>query len=127
MDIVDDYIAVMDQLVVATDASRNMLHVHAGMAIYLGVQFFARNRRASPLALGIVVTIELLNEAMQRLYYGSWRWGDTISDILLTIFWPAAITALGLYRRRRWAIEQKIAKACSTGKRREKRTRFEPA
>jgi len=35
---------------------------------------------------------------MDRLYYGSWRWTDTLGDIANTLFWPLVI-CLGIRLR----------------------------
>lgn len=106
MDLPQDYIAAMDSLTRLCGTTHAMMHVHIGLAIYLGVQFLLRDRRASYFALMTVLFLELLNEAIERLHYGSWRWEDTLSDIALSTFWPAAITALGRYRRHRWHVYQ---------------------
>ena len=32
------------------------------------------------------------NEALDRLAFGAWRWGDTLTDVGNTLFWPLVIT-----------------------------------
>lgn len=81
-------------------------HVHAGMAIYVLVQFVLRTRRASLLALQLVLAAELANECVNRLQYGSWRLDDTCVDIVATMFWPLVLYAMSRYRRHRWASDQ---------------------
>ena len=39
----------------------------------------------------VVAIAEVFNEAMDRLHYGSWRWPDTASDVVNTLFWPTVI------------------------------------
>lgn len=102
MDTATSYHALKDQLVVALGQSHSMMHIHAGLALYLGAQFVIGTRRASLQALAIVFWAEMANELLDRLATGSWRWADTLSDVVLTLMWPAAITALSLYRRARW-------------------------
>ena len=34
------------------------------------------------------------NEIMDRIYFGSWRWSDTLGDVANTLFWPAFICLL---------------------------------
>lgn len=106
MDMLQSYIDMTHALVETAGATHAMMHIHAGLALYLGTQLLLRTRRASVVALGVVTTVALLHEAMERLYYGGWRWADTSGDIVLTLFWPAAITLVGLYRRKRWKLER---------------------
>lgn len=102
MDLITSYHDLTEVAKAVTGASPNMLHVHVGMAIYLGGQVLLGSRRASWLALFLVVEIELFNEVMNYFFYGSWRWDDTLSDIALTLMWPAMCVLVGTYRRRRW-------------------------
>ena len=102
MSIIDLYAHFTQFIVDATGMTRAMLHLHAGMTIYLAAQFFLRDRRSSIYALVIVVQVEILNEIMNWLHRGDWRWPDTISDVLLTIFWPTICYAVGTYRRKKW-------------------------
>jgi len=113
MDFLGSYIDLTDGIARWAGTSHEMMHVHCGLALYLGMQVLLRTRRASPLALATVFTAAILHEAAQRLYYGSWRWGDTLGDIVLTTMWPAAITCVGLYRRRRWDAARKAREAAT--------------
>ena len=97
------YHAAKDQVVEMFGATHAMMHLHAGLALYLAVQVLTRTRRGSLQALSVVLVAELGNEILDRLATGSWRWSDTLSDVVLTVMWPAAITAVSLYRRARWA------------------------
>jgi len=107
MDLLKDYIDITNDTVRMSGGTHDMLHIHAGLALYLGTQLLLRTRRASLAALAVVVTAALGHEAAERLHYESWRWADTRSDIMLTVMWPAAITFVGLYRRRRWSVEHR--------------------
>lgn len=103
-------------LVAESGMTRPMLHVHAGMAIYLGMQLALRTRRGSTLAWLAVFQVALFNEAMNRLYHGSWRWADTGEDLMLTLFWPTICLAVSKWRRWRW--EQTAARFASAGRHR---------
>lgn len=81
-------------------------HVHAGLVIYVIVQFALRTRRASVVALQLVCAAELANECVNRLQYGSWRLDDTVVDVAATIFWPLILYSMSRYRRHRWASDQ---------------------
>lgn len=102
MDPITAYKDLTDAIGTVTGLPRPMLHVHAGMAIYVLTQLFLGERRGSVVALGTVMCAELGNEVMNRLYWGSWRWHDTLGDIAITLFWPAACVALGAFGRWRW-------------------------
>lgn len=102
MEIVGAYQAFTDIIEGTTGMSRPMLHVHAGMAIYLLGQLVLRNRRGAFLALVLVAEVAVFNEVMNRLYYGSWRWADTLGDLALTLFWPTLCFAVSRFRRWRW-------------------------
>ncbi len=124
MDLVLWYKSVIDVIVLHA-GSAALLHVHVGMAIYLGTLMVVRQRRGGLVALQVVVAAELANEAMDWLA-GSprWTWGDTVSDMLLTVMWPAAITAVIAWRRRRW--RRTVAGAAQVGAISQSATRHAP-
>ena len=102
MDLIDGYKNLIDSIEALSGMSRPMLHIHAGMAIYILSQLIFRNRRGSVAALMAVLVAELFNELMNRLYHGVWHWDDTVQDIALTLFWPTVCVATSLVRRPRW-------------------------
>jgi hypothetical protein len=73
MDLITAYKDMTDAIEAVTGFSRPMLHLHAGMMIYIATQALLRERRGSVAALSMVVIAELGNEVMNRLYWGSWR------------------------------------------------------
>lgn len=107
MDWIILYHGLTDQIVTLTGGSDKLVHVHAGLFIYLGMQLVLRNRRSSMTALQTVFGLELANEVMDRLFSGSWQWPDTASDVISTLFWPCAFYFVGRYRRARWAAVQR--------------------
>ncbi len=102
MDPVLAYHDLIEAIRSATGVSSPMLHVHFGMASFLLAQLLLGSRRGSLAALLIVLEIELMNEVMNRLFHGSWRWSDTIQDIVLTLLWPTAFVVVSKIRRWRW-------------------------
>jgi hypothetical protein len=104
MDFVALYHQTTDAVVVAMGGSDKLAHMNAGMAIYLVAQMALRTRRGSIDALLAVLLLEAANEAMDRLYAGSWRWPDTLGDFAATLFWPVMLLVAARYRRRRWRI-----------------------
>ena len=103
MDLITTYNDAIDGLVAFTDMPRPLLHVHAGMIIYLGCQLLLGTRRGSLLAVLITVQLALVHEMMNRLFHGSWRWENTSEDLVLTMFWPTMCYAVSRFRRWHWA------------------------
>ena len=84
-----------------------LLHVHVGMLILIVARIITRRSLATPKPFAFVCVAEAFNEVMDRLYFGSWQWPDTSSDIANTIFWPLVLLiglrmskARGVTRRR---------------------------
>lgn len=105
MDIDAFYVTQANALVEMLGISHATMHVHAGMALYIGAKFMLRTRRASAYALLTVIHAELLNELMDFLHYGSLRLDDTLADIALTLMWPVLDYAVTRHRRKRWKAE----------------------
>lgn len=82
--------------------SHSMLHVHCGLLIYVGTIFLLGERRGSWIPVTAVLSLELMNEVMDRLYYGSWRLDDTGLDVVSTMFWPVVLVTFSRYRRAIW-------------------------
>ena len=77
----------------ATGLDHATLHVHVGMVIWVAAVVVARDMGAVwPLAL--VVAAELVNEVFDRLRTGSWRWRDTLQDIVNSVLWPVVLFGL---------------------------------
>ena len=68
-----------------------LLHVHAGLAVLMLARIVTRRSLGSLVPLSCVVAAEAANEILDRLYYGSWRWSDTLVDVGNTLFWPLVI------------------------------------
>jgi hypothetical protein len=68
-----------------------LLHIHAGMVVLLLARLTTGRSLGSLVPLSIVALAELANEVMDRLHYGSWRWDDTLADVVNTLFWPTII------------------------------------
>lgn len=96
-----DYVALKQFLAtLVTPANGDALvHVHAGMAVLLLARVITRRSLSTPVPLAFVALLQLLNECIDRYNHGSWRWPDTISDTVNTLFWPV-ILFIGLRWRR---------------------------
>ncbi|WP_338057642.1 hypothetical protein [Sphingomonas beigongshangi] len=75
-----------------------ILHLHAGLAVLMVARIVTRRSLGSFVPLSFVVLAETFNEVMDRMHYGSWRWADTTSDVVNTLFWPTVI-CLGIRLR----------------------------
>ena len=102
MDLARSYVDLTNVILDMTGLTHPMAHLHGGLAIYVLMQFALRTRRASAIALQAVFGAEIINEIVQRGYYGSWRWEDSIADVLITVTWPTILYGLGKFRRTRW-------------------------
>ncbi|MDE2440927.1 MAG: hypothetical protein KGP14_07860 [Betaproteobacteria bacterium] len=68
-----------------------ILHIHAGMTVLLLARLVSGRSLGSFVPLSFVALAEAGNEIMDRLHFGSWRWPDTTSDVINTLFWPTVI------------------------------------
>lgn len=68
-----------------------ILHIHTGMLLLMVARIATGRSFGSFVPLAVVMAAEALNEVMDRLSFGSWRWPDTTLDVLNTLFWPAVI------------------------------------
>jgi hypothetical protein len=75
-----------------------ILHIHAGLAVLMLARIVTRRSLGSFVPWSCVAVAEAFNEIMDRLNFGSWRWPDTTSDIINTLFWPTVI-CLGIRLR----------------------------
>lgn len=75
-----------------TGLANAMLHIHAGLLILLLARVISGRSLGSFVPLSAVILLELLNELIDRINHGSWRWSDTAGDIINTLFWPTVLT-----------------------------------
>lgn len=68
-----------------------VLHIHAGMAVLIVARIATGRSLGTLVPLSVVAAAEAANEILDRMHYGSWRWPDTISDVIHTMFWPTVI------------------------------------
>jgi hypothetical protein len=102
MSISASYVGFTEWIVSCLGNTHVLAHVHAGLVIYVVVQVITRDRRASTLGLICVAGAEFANEIIEAAHYGSMRWGDTLGDVAMTLFWPVVLHSVSRYRRRRW-------------------------
>jgi hypothetical protein len=68
-----------------------ILHIHAGMIVFSFARLVSRRALGTFVPFAFVAIAELGNEALDYLGHGM-RWGDTLSDIANTLFWPLVVT-----------------------------------
>ena len=89
----------------ATDLSRDALHVHAGLAVFVLVALAFRRPLRSPLPWLAVLVVALLVEVVDLRedlsFYGRYRWGASAHDIVNTLAWPTLLMLLSRLSGRR--------------------------
>lgn len=88
MDVPAIYGGIVQWIRDGTAAPDALLHVHAGLAVLLIARLVTRRSLATFVPFAVVCCAELINEVLDRIHHGSWRWSDTSLDILNTLFWP---------------------------------------
>lgn len=68
-----------------------VLHIHAGLAVLMLARIVSRRSLGTFIPWTVVALAEAANEVMDRVLYDSWRWADTLSDVVHTLFWPTII------------------------------------
>lgn len=96
-----DYIAIKNLVggLISSPNGDALAHVHGGMFVLFLARIITRRSLATPIPLACVIALQLLNECIDRLTHGDWRWPDTIVDTLNTLFWPVVLF-IGLRLRR---------------------------
>ncbi len=79
-----------------------LIHSQFGMMAFVLAAIMMRRSLASFVPVSLVIAGEGLNETLDRLNYGSWRWPDTSRDLIFTIGWPLILflcARTGMFRR----------------------------
>lgn len=84
-----------------TALSRDALHVYAGMLIFLVSAAMFRKKLHSlvPWLLVLVVAcgMEAIDSRDDVRLFGHWRLGESLHDILNTLFWPTVVLLVCRY------------------------------
>lgn len=81
-----------------TGASQELLHVHAGLAIFLLASLLLRRKFRSPVPLALVIVLAVANEVIDWLNHPPTTTFEPLWDVLNTVFWPGLLFLLA----RRW-------------------------
>ena len=99
------YDAIKTLLSETLGITKDALHVHIGLAIFVGVALVFRRSLASWLPWLALLAFELANEAMDILYWNGngigVDLGDSPKDVVNTMFWPTIVFLAARWMRRR--------------------------
>lgn len=85
-------------LVSYTGAAEDLLHVHAGLLIFVFSALILKKKMRSPAPLALVAAFALLNEVIDHLAGGPQDPLEPYVDFANTVFWPTLLFLLA----RRW-------------------------
>ncbi|WP_126172080.1 hypothetical protein [Altericroceibacterium xinjiangense] len=71
-----------------TGITEDLLHVHAGLLIFVLSTLLLRRKMRSAIPLALVYFFAILNEGVDRLSYNAQTPMEPWLDILNTVFWP---------------------------------------
>lgn len=92
MTLPDAYERLILNIGLATGLQDAALHMNAGLAILLLTRLATGRRLSTMVPLAAVILAETINEIIDRMAAGSWRWPDTSSDVFYTLLWPSVIS-----------------------------------
>jgi hypothetical protein len=82
-------------VVEATGLSKDALHVHVGLLVFLGTALIGRRPLQSATPWMAVLLVALLGEAIDLrsdlAETGHLRWGASVHDLINTLFWPTVL------------------------------------
>ena len=93
-----DYLAWKATLSGDMGISEALLHVHAGLAIFVAAAVILKRKGRSWIPLAVVVALALGNELIDYGYSARWEIQSSIKDVINTILWPAILSIIA--RRR---------------------------
>jgi hypothetical protein len=81
-----------------TGAAENLLHVHAGLLIFVVSALVLKKKMRSPVPLALVAAFAVLNEVIDQLAGGAQEPFEPYVDFANTVFWPTVLFLVA----RRW-------------------------
>ncbi len=86
-----------------TNLSRDALHVHAGLLVFVASAFVLRSNLRSPwpwlAALAVACGMEAMDAVDGIVSYGHWRVRASVHDVVNTMFWPTVLALACRYTR----------------------------
>ena len=92
------YAALKLELLRWSGFSDGMMHMQAGLLLFLATAVAARRPFGAMLPLAAVVAAAAANELADRLVHGSWRSANSAHDLLFTLLWPLLLWVTSRYR-----------------------------
>ncbi len=90
------------EIVLATDLSRDALHIHVGLAAMIGTALILRKSLGSLLPWLAAAVAASAGEALDMWddleSLGRWRWDAGLHDLVNTIFWPTILLLIARAR-----------------------------
>lgn len=104
-DLITVYETMKTALVPANQDLRALVHIHVGLAIWLGLVVVWRRGMAALLPICAVVLACLVNEGFDLASHWpvqhGWIWRDTAGDLFNTLLWPVLIWLYACWSARR--------------------------
>ena len=90
----DRYAEFKQSLIHTLGAQEDLLHVHAGLLLFVASALLLRQRMRSPWPLAIVIFFALLNELLDYSSTRPWNGPLSALDVVNTIIWPLLLFLL---------------------------------
>lgn len=97
-DVATRYAALKHKLAAFTGAQEDLLHVHAGLLIFVVAALILRRKMRSPVPLIVVIVFAAANELLDQISGEPATPLEPYVDFANTVFWPAILFVLA----RRW-------------------------
>lgn len=89
-------------IVSITGLTKDALHIHVGLAVFLAAALVCRKPLRSPvpwlIVLAVAVIAELLDMRDDIVHLRPWQWTASAHDIANTMFWPSVLLLLARSR-----------------------------
>ncbi|ARU06014.1 hypothetical protein CCO03_16265 [Comamonas serinivorans] len=93
------------QIVGAVGLSKDALHIHVGLAVFVVACWVLRKTPRPALAFAAVFAVACLGELLDLRddlrTFGVWRWPASVHDIVNTCWWPLVLAGLHAVHLRR--------------------------
>jgi hypothetical protein len=94
--------ALKVELVAVLGLSKDALHIHVGLAIFVVATLALRRRLGTPIPWLLVFAAAAAGEALDRSgdlqTLGHWQWRASAHDFVNTLFWPTVLFAIVRWR-----------------------------
>jgi hypothetical protein len=102
VELAHSYEAFKASIVPSDQDLRSLVHIHVGLAIWLGIVVLRRRGLSDWLPIFAITTLCLLGEAADLVGYWpvrrAWIWHDMAGDIFNTLFWPVLLWLYASWR-----------------------------